>query len=402
MPKLSLKTTIVTNPYNLYAVSFLCVLCAFSLGWSELYTTLGKDLLCFLLITSLLSLAFAQGKVIKKRCMFRPIPVGKNNKKGLFVIFIGTAAQFAVAGGIPLVTIVFGGIGNYRDFVGIPMIGPFISYFNVVWSIYLFYQYQSNRDSKQLLRYFLLSLVPFLLMFNRGALMQILCPCFFIYLMRLQNLYLKTIFKIVLGIFLFFLAFGAIGNLRDSAAMEDEMPTVLRLGGASEEFIDSKIPKALFWGYVYAASPVANLQSAINYSKPEVSADNFINTMIESCMPDVISNRLNGFMHVEGPPSSTYLVSSVFNASSVYYLPYIRMGWLGMIIMYLFMIFMIKLYTVIVPRTSTWFLVGWSFLLCIILLNTFNNMWYYSGSTILIMIMIIAFIEKKKVRNGGK
>lgn len=402
MPKLCLKTTIVTNPYNLYAVSFLCVLCAFSLGWSELYSTLGNNLLFFLLITSLVSLVFAQDKSVKKRCVFRPIPVGRNNKKGLFVILLGTVAQFAAAGGIPAVTIVFGGIGNYKDFVGIPIVGPFISYFNVVWSIYLFYQYQSNRDNKQLLRYFLFSLVPFLLMFNRGALMQILCPCFFIYLMRLQNLYLKTIIKMVLGVFLFLLAFGAIGNMRDSAGMEDEMPTVLRLGGASEEFIDSKIPKALFWGYVYAASPVANLQSAINDSKPDVSADNFINTMIESCMPDVISNRLNAFMHIEGPSSSTYLVSSVFNASSVYYLPYIRLGWLGMTIMYFFMIFMIKLYTVIVPRTSTWFLIGWSFLLFIILLNTFNNMWYYSGLTILIMIMLFAVVEKKKVKNNGK
>lgn len=220
--------------------------------------------------------------------------------------------------------------------------------------------------------------------------------------MRLQHLYLKTIIKIVLGVFLFFLAFGAIGNIRDSAGMEDEMPTVLRLGGASEEFIDSKIPKALFWGYVYAASPVANLQSAINDSRPDINADNFINTIIESCMPDVISNRLDAFISVEGPSSSSYLVSSVFNASSVYYLPYLRLGWLGMIIMYLFMIFVIKLYTIIVPRASTWFLVGWSFLLCVILLNTFNNMWYYSGLSILIMVMIISSIEKIKVKKNGK
>ena len=401
MRKLHIKTSIVTNPYNLYVVSFLCVLLAFSLHWSEIYSTIGGSLLLFLLLTSLLSLLIGQSRVIKRRCEFVPIPVGKNNKKALIAILCGTLAQFAFAGGIPIVTVVFGGIGNYRDFIGIPMIGPFITYFNIVWAIYLFYQYQSNLENKKLLKLFIISLFPFFLMMSRGALMQILCPCFFIYLMRIKHLYLKTLIKIFIGVLLFFMAFGAIGNIRDSDSAQAEEPTVLRLGGASEEFINSKIPKSLFWGYIYAASPIANLQNAITYSSPKVTSDNFICTLVESCMPDVISNRLMGFVDSNSFDSSNYLVSSVFNASSVYYLPYIRLGWLGMVIVYLFMVFIIRLYTLIVPRSSAWFIVGWSTILGIILLNTFNNMWYYSGLTILIMIMIIAIIEKKKIKVNG-
>lgn len=400
--KISIKTSLIINPYNLYVISFLCVLLAFSLRWSEIYASLEKKLLIFILITSLISLILGGCKSIKKRSVFRRIAISSNNKKVLLIILLGTMAQFVVAGGIPIVTIVFGGLGNYRDFVGIPMLGPIISYLNIIWSIYLFYQYQSNLENKKILWYYLISLLPFLLVLNRGALMQVMCPCFFIFLLRIKNLYLKTLVKILVGIFLFFVAFGVIGNVRDSANIENEVPTILRLGGASEEFIDSKIPKSLFWGYIYAASPLANLQCAIKYSEPDISYDNLTNTVIESCMPDIISNRLSGFVKPHPIDPSNYLVSSVFNASSVYFLPYLRLGWVGMILMFLFMVLMVKLYILLVPISSSWFMIGWSFLLCIILLNTFNNMWNYSGLSVMIMIVLFSFLEKKHIKKYEK
>lgn len=392
----SLSTRIITNPFFLYAISFIVVLCSFSLKWSDYYRTIGEGLLSFIAITSLIAILLGLLPQIKKKNVFRSIPVSPHNKQLWRCIVSGYVLEFIYCRSIPFVSIIFNGIGGYRDFEGIPMFHVLLSNISLFWGIYVFLQFQSNRHDKRLKRYVWMAYIPHILLLNRGAIIQLLFSSIFIWLLRIGRLSFKKILYFVAGAFCFLMLFGIMGDARDANSQKDET-YILRIGGATDEFIESNIPKALFWGYMYTASPLGNVQNAIDHATPHLTWDNFRVLLMESCCPDFIAKRL---LQVVPPECAydieTYMVTPIFNAPTVYYQPYLRLGWIGMIWMFGFMVFVVFAYIYLVSSRSVFFLVGWSSMLSTIALNTFNNMWFFGGLTIITLAIVATLYHQIK------
>lgn len=390
-----LKTNRIINPFYLYTLGFIFTLCVFSLRWSYIFDIkLGTGLLTFIFVTSLISIIFGKLPIIRRKNKFKPVKVSRYNKRLFVLIWIGFILEFLYCRSIPLLDVVLFNKGGYKDFTGIPVLHVILSNINYFWGLYIFIQYLSNKEHKYLKKYILLSYLPYFLLINRGAITQLLLSSIFIYLLYLEHLSVRKILVFILGGLAFFIMFGVIGNARQANTQED--PTaILKMGGATEEFIDSKTPKLLFWGYLYIASPIANLQSAINYKKPaEPNIEDFVILNIDSCMPDFISNRIKNFIPEKNQAllnNSYYLVTEVFNAPSVYFRPYLRAGWLGIIWMYIFMVITVFAYCLFIPQSSKYFLVGWGALMSIITLNVFNNMWYNNGTILLITFIAVIY-----------
>lgn len=402
-----IKVSRYINPLYLYAISLIVALGAYFLHWSDYYNlSLTTDLLTFIFASSFISIVLGKSSLYKRKCNFEPIAKSNKNKIVATFIAVGFIAEFIYCGNIPFIDVIIKGIGGYRDFTGIPTIHVVLCNLNLFWGIYIFAQYVSNRNDKELKRYIFFHYAVLILTLNRGALVQLLFSNIFIYLLHLRNLKIKHIFYTCIAIVLFFLAFGIFGNARQANSQGDGSSYILQLGGATDDFVNSGIPKPLFWGYLYVATPIGNLQSVINNSTPDVSSENFLALNIENCLPNFISNR---FQSKDVFPSGTlrsnhYLVIETFNAPSVYFNPYLRLGWYGILWMFVFMIAIVFLYVILIPRKSKYFFVGWAGLCTITTLNTFNNMWYYDGGLTLIMITFFAVILEQLqsyfIKNG--
>jgi oligosaccharide repeat unit polymerase len=377
----SISTKYFTNPLFVYALAFILILLVYSLKWSSLYRQeININLLLFVIITSLLSIFL--GKYIKNKNLFIPIPQSRYNFFWFIFILLGNIIEFIYCKTVPFLTVTIGGIGNYRDFKGIPMFHVLLVYIMMFFGVYAFHQYLSSKYTKKLLFYALSPFVFFLLTLNRGALIYMLLPFLFLWLLKKKRVSIKIIIVIITFILLFFFLFGRIGNMRDNRSSNTN-EYILNVGAATHEFRDNNIPKEFFWGYLYVATPFGNLQNIINSSSTEFSFENFVSLVIITMFPDFISKRLDNFV-VEFDDRE-YLVKKNLNAPTVFYFPYWFFGWIGMILMFLFMIYIVFIYVIIINKYSVYFLTGWSFLLTIILLNTFNNMWSANGLMLVFM-----------------
>jgi hypothetical protein len=231
---------------------------------------------------------------------------------------------------------------------------------------------------------------------NRGALALIIIPDISIYMMKIKWIRLKQILFIIIFILSIFFIFGRMGNLRDNA-LKSEDSYILRIGGATNEYINTKIPSEYFWCYLYIASPIGNLQNIITYANPEVSFYNFISLIFGQVNSDFIAKRLLKLFNMKEYTGS-YLVRTVLNAPTVYYNPYGLLGWVGMIFIFLFMLLVVFLYLLVVKINSVYFLTGWSFLIAIIILNTFSNMWYYNGLYLVSFSVVLTYCKSKKLK----
>lgn len=156
----------------------------FSLRWSNYYRTLSDSVVIFLLLSSIIAIFIGKYSSLDRKLIFHAIPVSKHNKTVWYFIIVGYLLEFLYCRSIPIVSVVFNGMGNYRDFTGIPTFHVLLSTLSSFWGIYVFVQYQSNPDNKELKKYCGLAFIPHLLLLNRGALVHILLSDVFIYLIR--------------------------------------------------------------------------------------------------------------------------------------------------------------------------------------------------------------------------
>ena len=91
----------------------------------------------------------------------------------------------------------------------------------------------------------------------------IIGSAFLYFISQKKNIIRKLFVLVAFGITAIYM-FGYLGNLRSSNGDPTYIP---RASGATDKFLDSKIPKEFYWGYLYIASPVANLQNNINIEK---------------------------------------------------------------------------------------------------------------------------------------
>lgn len=396
-----MNTKWLTNPFFVYILSFMLVFAVYSLRWSDMYPALEWPIRFFLFASFLPS--FFLGFILekKRRNEFQTIQVGHFNLLIIALLYFGYLLEFLYEGGIPLLQTLGGGF-NYKEFTGIPTFHVVLSTFNLFYSVYLFHQYTSNRALKRTLVYFLLSVSLHLLVLNRGAIMITLIACFFVYLMKIKRLKPIRLVAIPVGALLVIYLFGIIGNIRYSASQEDKN-FILRIGGATDRFIESDIPPEFYWGYLYIATPIGNLQNITTQADGSFSLSKLPYFALTEPLPDFIAKRTGGIFQVNesGDMGEKYLVNSALNAPTVYFRSFLLLGWGGIWLMYFHSAIVMLCYPFLIKKSSKYYLTGWVCLCAIILLNVFSNMWQATG-TVLIWPLILSLFEKIKLKEKNE
>ncbi|WP_318507256.1 hypothetical protein [Bacillus sp. T3] len=178
----------------------------------------------------------------------------------------------------------------------------------------------------------------------------------------------------------------------------------LQIGGATEEFKESPIPKEFFWPYIYISSPLANLQETINHYEYEEDislSDTFVFSVTQ-VLPDFISKRIVAFYEIVIPNSLQ--ITPELNVSTAFAQSYVILGWVGVSLLTLFM-FIFALFYILLLKSlnSEYFIVGVAILNSIFVFNTFSNMFSFTGLSFqLVYPILFTLLSVKKIIPKGQ
>ncbi|WP_251551935.1 O-antigen polymerase [Neobacillus muris] len=393
------------NPYFIYILSFLAVLVAYFLRWSTLFPNLELPLLLFL-VCSMVA-AYFLGRVFTKEKIitFHKIYYKKHLELITYGILAGYVLEFLYHRNFPLLAMFTNTPLSYTEF-GIPTFHVLLVTFNSFFSLYLFQIVLSDASQrKKSIIFYTLTLVPSILILNRGMLLIILMSCVFIYLIKYQSkITVKKIIGLsVLMIFGLYL-FGVAGNMRVNNSYQTntslfDNTLFLEIGGATEEFKESVVPKEFFWAYIYVASPIANLQKTINnfsFEKDVSVYDSFVFTITQT-MPDFISKRVVSMYNIEIPAG--FLITPELNVSTAFAQPYVILGWVGITFYVLFAFLFAFFYILLLKKLNSEYLViGVVIMNSIFVFTTFSNMFSFTGLSFqLVYPLLFSLFSEKKI-----
>lgn len=389
---------IIVNPFTIFFITITVVVCVYFLAWSKLFLELANGTLIFLGVVMALSLAFSKVYNIV-------FPVGTFTKKttdtsiSLFVIIglIAIVADLAYERVVPILEVlVFKSGYRYTDFVGIPTVHVFVVTFSSFLGIWLWDEFLKQKKLNFLLLGLLFASYP-LILFNRGGFIMNLSSMFFVYFLRRKNT--KVTFFHLLSLLVFMVAglyvFGIAGNYRSGDADDKYNQSgefIINAGRATDEFKASAIPPEFFWGYLYTATPIGNLDHMIKEMEP---TEDFLAFTVSSILPDFAAKRLQEARNISIPKDK--LVIETFNVSTMFAPAYKTLGFPGMYLLFIFYSVTVFGYSVLMKRLDTTKVVGISILFTITIFNLFTNMLTFSGLSFqLVYPLVIAWYKKMR------
>lgn len=397
------------NPYFIYVLSFLAVLITYLFGWSNLFPEIEITLLLFIIISTLIALFTGKAFMKRKIITFNKIEYRKSHVWVTIAILLGYMVEFIYHRNFPLLAILNRTSLSYHEF-GIPTFHVLLVTFNSFYSILLFQSIISKTKNRKLsVVLFLLTLIPSILIMNRGMLILILMSCVFVYLIKYQqNITFKKVVSLSIIAVLFLYLFGIVGNVRvnnsyqtDTSLLDNSL--FLQIGGATEEFKESIVPKEFFWAYIYIASPLANLQENIGDYEHEgdiTVADSLLFGSTQ-LLPDFISKRVIAYYEAEKP--SVLLITPELNVATAFAEPFAILGWVG-ISVFTIVIFIFAFFYILFLKSlkSEYFVIGVAILNTIFVFNTFSNMFSFSGLSFqLVYPILFSFLKMKSLSFTG-
>lgn len=384
------------NPYTIYSLSWIIVLLVYSLDWTYIYPPLTSDLLAFLAFTSAVSLFFA--KKFHNRYNLGRANLGTLSegfvKKSLIVLYVLLFLEFVYVGGIPIVN---SGLGiaedsDYAEF-GIPTVKVFVvNGFSLMFLVSVTLLIRGDFSRKRMSLYGFLSILPFILCMQRGLAMDAIVGGVCIALLFSKKLVKNAIRTFVLGCLLL-LAFGALGQLR-----HNDKSLIVNLAQPKPKFEKSNYPSEYMWPYIYISSPLANLQSCISHKADKVNfGDN--QGLFALVWIDVVPQFISKY-YLEPPDHSRFWVSPGLTVGSTYMNPFCQLGYLGMFLMFAYIMLFFVLVVKIVPRNSALFPAVVALLCEVSLFGMFDNMVAYGG--IFPQFILIYLIDRCILRTKRK
>ena len=378
-------------------MTWITVLILYTFHWTYLFPRLSSSLVFFVLSTCIISASWGMKKYKHKSYSLpKLIPKYKYYRFAKHITCFASIfflVEFLIYKNVPLLSYVLGNADAelYKEF-GIPFIHVIAVNLFLVTEFFLFQCYVSS-DEKRLknkfLKLFCLNFGVLALLMNRAVLMYIILGAIIIYFVLKRNV-AKYVVKICGFLFGVLFLFGLLGNIRNGGDNEAGKQYILQLCEATPEFEKSIVPTELFWPYIYVTSPISNVEFTIRRTHPEFSIDNCISLVVNECMPQLISKRLN-VEHKEGK-----LVLESLNVGSVYMNSYAYLGWMGMIIMFLFMFIFVEVSISLVPQSDVFFLTLLTLIDIIIMFNIFDNMFIFSGIVPAVFVTIVlSFLNRK-------
>lgn len=378
---------LLKNPFYIYVLGFTLTFLVYSLDWSNIYPELTTEMKVFFSITFIicifLGILIGILKLIKKTISQTKV---KLLSTCFYALIIFYAVEFLYEKDIPLLSVLLGKSGvSYREF-GIPLLHGVLISFNSFLIAHSFVMYMSTKSRRALTYNFLLYL-PALLIINRSIIVFGVLTSFFIYLHFDGKIRLKNKIKIsilaLIGMFLF----GLIGNLRSGGEY------IYTQSHATEDFMESSIPKEFYWTYLYVASPLANFQNTVN--KKNVKEYNFGGFLFYENLPRIISKNLGEPLQIE----KRDLVRLVpwLTVGTTYGRSYSYIEWFGPYLLFFSNLLIYLAIFFLVPRKSSYHLTTIAILSVIILLNIFTNMLIVTGLSFqLVYCIVFAFFDGKK------
>lgn len=385
------KKSVIANPFVWYSLTWIFVLSVCELGWSDLYPKIESNLELFLIVTSLISLLLAF--ILKKKCVYIPLDNPEKYYKKIIkwtkILYILIIVECLYEGMVPLLSYIGGNadMGLYGDF-NMPIVHVVV----VNLSILLFYfsaycHFSSNKSFTIFCKPLVCLFFSPLVYMNRSAMIYMLFGATLVYMMSAKQKLNKLLLLIPIAITIVYF-FGVIGNMR----VNDPSGTYIReVGGATDSFNESGIPHEFFWGYLYAATPVGNLQNAINKRNNIENAKGIglYPLIVNQVIPKFIGKRLGE----DEFDYSKFLVVDALNVGTTYFAPYITWGYGGMVIVYVF-IMLYCIFMLITTPVNSILHVPLICVLCnMVFFSLFDNMIVYMG--LFPQLMIIFLLRKR-------
>jgi len=309
--------------------------------------------------------------------VFEPEP--KLTHAAIFAALVGSfIVEVAANGGIPLLQIAGGADVSYRDF-GLPVLHVAFSGFCYFFAVYWFDLYLTGRG-----RTFLVfsgsAFATSILMFSRGAFIVTLIAIMGVYIQRRGfRRRLLVIFAVLSAALLW--GFGFLGDIRTHGASGESI--ILSIGDASDKFRNSNIPTELFWPYLYASSPLANLQLNIT---DRVASDSPGLYFVLEYLPDFVSKRL--VSDAEMDASLPLLVTEELTVCTMYGRAFVLMGWLGVWLSFAYLI-AVSLVCLKVLKNSKYLVATTGILSSLAFLSIFDNLYIVSGGIIQVLVALL-------------
>lgn len=421
MKKRSINT-IFASPYILNGVVWLFVLLVYQLGWSNLCPHLSVDMSIFIAVTVFVSIAFGVVGYYKGLIDFVPVRHLSISKMTILLslLYILFFAEVAV-GGIPLLDYLRGNVDSntYKEF-GLPFVHVIVVNGLSCLIIYAFYGIRSmtyirrkdekddewggeekadKKKKRKLWLLLILCLLPFAMMFNRGAIMSLLVGIFILVMLTTSKPMVMIIKIIAIGFIIFF-GFGWFGNMRMGSKFDN---VILTVGGATTEFKNSGIPTEFFWGYLYIATPLANTQNTVERTGAiEGDSEELEDMIFFEFIPEIITKRVKGENSKSYKRHRSILLTDDLNATSVYGRAYKYLGWPGMWLMYAFTLLFIFVNLYIVSKRSKWYVPVVITLDMMMIMNLFDNMYIFMGMVPQLFIFLILYFSEKFLKGKKK
>jgi hypothetical protein len=384
------------NPNFLYILTFIIPFLVYSLGWSKIYPVLSSELFTFYIITFII--AFVLAIVIDRLpgYVYKPIPVFQYNGVVIFLLYIFYIFDCLYSGFIPLLAIISGKlfyIGNLT--FGIPTLHVIAVTFNIFFALHLFHQYISSRSLKSLLMY-LSALMPFIFLIQRSSIMYIIMGSVFIFFIAQKKVVFKKIFVLVLFALSILYLFGYLGNVRSGNGDPTFIP---RASGATDKFLEGSVPLEFYWGYLYIASPVANLQNNINI---ETNVDpDYKGFIVFEMFPDIATKRIAEAFSLERREFNQ--INSFLNTGTIYARPFSFLSWKGMYIIFFYLIGLMNLYYLVIRRSYMFGPTGLAIMFTVIALANFeNSLWFSTYSLPLLYPLVLSIIRNEGLNRSIK
>ncbi|QVI33929.1 hypothetical protein KG086_08975 [Lacticaseibacillus chiayiensis] len=389
------------NPYYIFIIDWVLIIFLYRLQWSSIYPNISLSLYLFLILSCMIAIVLSRlyPKSIDKAVSYAQISLQQQTLYRTFAIFLLTFcfAEGFYSKGFPL----FGQV-SYQEF-GIPVLHVIVQITNTFFSIRLLdliirykFKYMSVNIS------FCISILSFILQFSRGTIVIVAGSGVFLFLVyhhTSSGIRWYSKFLLTLAIFIGLYFFGVAGDHRLSQGLDGmrgdaQSSLIMQFTSASPEFTMSKIPKPFYWSYLYATSPLANLQETISANAgTKHTSENGLNIetfkpldyAIRVFTPDIISS------HVLQPLDLQPVeIAPQLTVASAFFVPYMYYGFLGMII-YVFVLLIIPLaYVKLVNRIAPTYLpIAHSLMMITMLLTPFDNMIAFSGLSVLFVFPIL-------------
>lgn len=367
----------LTNPFFVYVFAFGIAGLVYQLGWATVYPGISNSLILFLLGTC--SVAVLMG--LASRPDLRKIRGHSAIALpdwAVYPLALAFAADLAANGGLPIVQNALGTFDRATFNVGIPHLHPLIVTFGCAFSVVRFSDFLEARRYRYLAEA-TLPLVYLLLTLYRGPIFMTLVSWMFVYLI-LRPLTLRKGIAIGAMSIVALLAFGLLGQMREGRGgiMSRALP--------SAGFKSLHLPEFVLWPYVYATSPLANLELTLQARSAGERASSvpILDMLASEFLPDVISKRLMSTARPATAEASQGLnVATMFGRAAVY------AGYPGMVAIFAWFCLLCWFYIRAIGRTAM-AVPGLAILNTFVAFSTFQNMIAHSGMSLqLVWVAII-------------